>query len=160
MTRAFHIAAALAAAALVVSACAPKPEETPASEPAPAPEAAGPAGLTDASTTREVHDALIIPGSNLLFAAESEAPATDEAWAAVQDGAQKVLEGAALLKTGSRPEGRAEWIAAADTVIAATTTTAEALAQKNAEDLVFTNGDMMTGCTSCHQQFRTTPPAQ
>ena len=154
MTRTLQTAGALALSVLLTSACSTKPDET---APAAAPTAAAPAGLSDASTTREIHNALIIPGSNLLFAAESEAPATDEAWAAVQDGAQKVIDGAGLLKTGSRPEGRAEWIAAADTVIAATKLTAEALGQKNAEDLVFTNGDMMTGCTSCHQQFRTTP---
>ena len=144
--------AAIGLALLLTASCAggaEKAEDAAASAP----------GLTDASTTRQVHDALVIPGSNLLFAAESEAPATDEAWAQVQEGARKVLEGAELLKTGSRPEGRADWIAAADAVIAATKTTAEALAQNNAEDLVFTNGDMMTGCTSCHQKFRTTPAA-
>ncbi len=147
-----HLQRAAAALALLGAvACVAGPDEASPTAPAAAP------GLTDASTTRQIHDALIIPGSNLLFAAESEAPATDAAWVQVQDGAQKVLQGAALLKTGSRPEGRADWIAAAETVIAATKTTAEALGQKNAEDLVFTNGDMMTGCTSCHQQFRTTP---
>lgn len=144
--------AATGLALLLAASCAGGPEAAPATPPS------GP-GLTDASTTRQIHDALIIPGSNLLFAAESEAPATDDAWAQVQDGAQKVLQGAELLKTGSRPEGRAEWISAAETVIAATRTTAEALAQKNAEDLVFTNGDMMTGCTSCHQKFRAAPGA-
>lgn len=149
--------AAVSLALGLAAACAAGPEAPPATS---APAASAPAatpGLSDASTTRQVHDALVIPGSNLLFASESEAPATDEAWAQVQAAAQKVIQGAELLKTGSRPQGRAEWIAAADTVIAATKVTAEALAQKNAEDLVFTNGDMMAGCTSCHQQFRVTP---
>jgi hypothetical protein len=148
--------AATALALLAAAACAagPAEEPTPSAEPS-----ASATGLTDASTTRQVHDALIIPGSNVLFAAESDAPATDESWASVRDGANKVIQGAELLKTGSRPDGRTDWIAAAETVIAATKVTAEALAQNNAEDLVFTNGDMMTGCTSCHQQFRTTPPA-
>ena len=45
-------------------------------------------------------------------------------------------------------------------MITATKVTAEALGKKNAEDLVFTNGDMMAGCTACHQQFRDQNPPQ
>jgi hypothetical protein len=150
-------------AALMLAACAQPTEEAGDQPPAPAsagaesPAAPAAAGLSDASTTRDVHVALIIPGSNALFAAESAPPADDAAWPALQTAAQQVIDGAELLKTGSRPEGRAEWIAHADAVIAATRVTAEALAAKNADDLVFTNGDMMTGCTACHQQFRNVP---
>jgi hypothetical protein len=158
-----HAATFLLALATALAACAPRPEEpaapeTPAETPAaetPAP-AAAPA-ITDASTTREVHDAYIIPGSNLLFAAENEAPADEPSWAAVQAAAQQVIDGAELLKTGARPEGRADWTGFADGVAVATRLTAEALAVKNADDLVFTNGDMMTSCTACHQAYRTTP---
>ena len=139
-------AALVAITALALSACAPKEEAgaTPDS-PRPAP--------TEADT-RAVHDALIIPGSNVLFAAEVEAPETDEAWTALRAAAVQTIEGAEALKADHRAKGRQAWIDAADLVIAATQETAAALAGNNADELVFTNGDMMTGCTACHQQFR------
>ena len=140
------IIATITAAAL--SACAPKDE-------APAPATSEtPAAANAANPTRTVHDALIIPGSNALFAAEAEAPETDEAWTALRAAAAQTIEGAEALKTENHAKGRQAWIDAADLVIAATQLTAEALAANNADELVFTNGDMMTGCTACHQQFR------
>jgi hypothetical protein len=140
-----------AAMLLSLTACASGGEspETPA--------AASPAAATDISTPRAVHEALIIPGSNLLFTAESEPPADDAAWAAVQAGAQQVIEGALALQSEPLAQGRADWSAFAQTVIDNTKLTAEALAQKNVDDLVFTNGDMMSGCTGCHQTYRQAP---
>jgi hypothetical protein len=70
-----------------------------------------------------------------------------------------VIHGAELLKSASRSKG-AEWDATVNTVIAATKITANALAKKNADDLVFTDGDMMTGCTACHQKFRDQHPPE
>ncbi len=147
-----------------LAACAPEAGEQPAASVPEAQEAAQaaapPVPAGDLSTPRAVHDALIIPGSNLLFAAESEAPADDTGWAAVQAGAQQVIDGAALLQTEALAQGRADWVVFAQTVIDNTKLTAEALAQNNTDDLVFTNGDMMTGCTGCHQAHRQNPPPQ
>jgi hypothetical protein len=141
-----------AAMRLSLAACAPEGDET-----AEAPAATSPATATDLSTPRAVHEALIIPGSNLLFTAESEPPTDDAAWAAVQAGAQQVIDGALALQSEPLAQGRADWSAFAQTVIDNTKLTAEALAQKNADDLVFTNGDMMSGCTGCHQAYRQAP---
>jgi hypothetical protein len=158
---------------LALASCAPKTEEaeSPASL-APdvaAAAAAGaadprqptvdPASITDASTVADVMGAYVIPGSESLFAAESEAPADEAGWARLQKAAQDVITGCDLLKSPSRSMGP-EWDATCDTVIAATKQTADALAQKNADDLVFTDGDMMAGCTSCHQQFRDQKPPE
>lgn len=158
-----------AAGLIALAACAPKEpaatatptaSATPETSCTSAPAAPTFAGLTDLSPPIEVHKALIIPGSDILFAAESaDAPTTEEGWKKLQDAAQHVIDGATLMKAGCRPQGRAEWTAAADTVIAATTKTAEALAKKDTSEMVFTDGDMMTGCTACHQQFRQAPPA-
>ncbi len=137
----------VALTAAMLAACAP--EQTPA-----APAADAPAASSETRTTREIHDALIIPGSNALFAAEMEAPETDPAWADLRAAAIQTITGAEALKSDARAQDRQAWIDAADLVIAATQQTSEALAQNNADELVFTNGDMMTGCTACHQSFR------
>ncbi len=170
-------------ALIALSACTPKPEETagapqpatpsPASEIAPdvaASMAAGtgdpriptldPASITDASSVGDVMHAFVIPGSETLFAAETEgAPADDAGWAKLQKGAADVIHGAELLKAPARSKGKA-WDETLDAVISATRTTAEALARKNADDLVFTDGDMMAGCTACHQTFRDQKPPE
>jgi dienelactone hydrolase len=113
-----------------------------------------PATITDRSSVADVMHAYVIPGSETLFAAESEPPAKAEDWAKLRTAAQDVITGAELLKSPERAQGRDGWIKSADTVIAATKQTAKALSGNNAEDLVFTDGDMMAGCTDCHQKFR------
>ena len=162
---------------LALTACAPKAEAPKAEAAAPslapdvaAAQAAGttdprsptvdPASLNDASPVGDVMHAYVIPGSETLFAAETEGAPVDEAgWARLQKAAQDVITGAELLKAPSRSKG-ADWNATVDTVIAATKITAEALAKKNADDLVFTDGDMMAGCTACHQKFRDQAPPE
>ena len=113
-----------------------------------------PATINDKSTTADVMHSYVIPGSETLFAAESEAPTNAEAWARLRTAAQDVITGAELLKSPERARGRDGWIKASDTVIAAAKQTAKALGENNADDLVFTDGDMMAGCTECHQKFR------
>jgi hypothetical protein len=176
----------IVATLLALAACAPKEAESSNSEtqaaPAPATaeanvapdvaaaQAAGtgdpriptidPASITDTSTVGEVMHAFVIPGSETLFAAETEgAPADDAGWARLQKGAADVIHGAELLKAPGRTKGK-EWDDTIDTVIKATRETAAALARKNADDLVFTDGDMMAGCTACHQKFRDQAPPE
>lgn len=169
---------------IALTACAPK-AEAPKPEAAAAPavatpadvapdvaaaQAAGtgdpriptvdPASITDASPVGDVMHAYVIPGSETLFAAETEgAPTNAEGWAKLRTAAQDVITGAQLLKAKSRSMGP-EWDAAVDTVVSATKVTAEALSKNNADDLVFSDGDMMTGCTACHQKFRDQHPPE
>ncbi|MEZ5937190.1 MAG: hypothetical protein R3C52_03120 [Hyphomonadaceae bacterium] len=161
-------------AATLALACTPKPDTSadasapPAETGSTAPDiaaaaAAGdpdprlptvdPATITADSSVADVMHAFIIPGSESLFAAESEAPVDEAGWTRLQKAAQDVITGCEMLKEPARSMGP-EWDKTCDTVIAATKMSAEALAQNNADDLVFTDGDMMAGCTSCHQQFR------
>ncbi len=181
VTRTFAFPSVIALG-LALSACAPKPAETKAAEPAPAaavpaavaPDVAAavakgdadpriptvdPKTITDASPTSDVMHAYVIPGSETLFAAETEDAPKDEAgWARLQKATQDVIKGAELLKQAPRSQHREGWIKAADMVIAATKTSAANLAKKSTDDLVLTDGDMMTGCTECHQKFRDLNP--
>ena len=133
---------------IALSACAPK-AEAPKTDVAAAPadvapdvaaaQAAGtgdprvptvdPASITDASPVGDVMHAYVIPGSETLFAAETEgAPADAEGWAKLRTAAQDVITGTQLLKAKSRSMGP-EWDATVDTVINATKVTAEALSK-------------------------------
>lgn len=172
MNRPFLIAASLA---LAFAACAPKEEAKVPEAAAPAPDVAAaaargdadpriptvdPATITDASSVADVMHAYVIPGSETLFAAESEdAPTTDEGWARLRTAAQDVITGCEFLQHATRSKGP-EWNKTCDTVIAAAKASAADLDKKTTENLVFTDGDMMTGCTACHQQFRDQKPPE
>src|SRR5262249_51031306 len=124
-------------------------------EPDPRIPTVDPASINDKSPTGDVMHAFVIPGSETLFAQESgDAPKTDADWARLQKAAADVIKGAELLKAVSRSQGRKGWVDDAETVIKATQVTAGKLAKKNAEELVFDDGDMMAGCTACHRDFR------
>ena len=186
MTRSFTLSLLLVLG-FAFSACAPKPADTqpaaaktgataaaPGAVPAVAPDVAAaaakgdadpriptvdPRTITAASPTSDVMHAYVIPGSETLFAAETEDPPKDEAgWARLQKATQDVIKGAELLKEAPRSQHREGWIKAADLVIAATKTSSANLAKKSTDDLVLTDGDMMTGCTECHQKFRDLNP--
>jgi hypothetical protein len=130
-----------------------------AGKPDPRLPSVDPRSIISGSSTGDVMHACVIPGSEILFAQESaDAPTTDAAWKVLQDGAEAVIKGAELLTAEGRSKGPG-WDKTADTVIAAAKVSLEKLGKKNADDLVFDDGDMMAGCTSCHQQFRDlTPP--
>jgi hypothetical protein len=110
--------------------------------------------FTDASTGAQIHAALLTPGSDTLYAAESKPPTTAEGWTAVEAGAAKVVEGAALMQTGLRPTGRAEWVRIAKAVQDNAEKSAEAARNKNADALAAADGDFTTQCEDCHNAFR------
>lgn len=165
---------------VALTACSPKEEAARTAEPAPAaaspaPDVAAaaaagqgdprtptvdPATITDASSVADVMHAYVIPGSETLFAAESEdPPLTAEGWAKLRNATADIVKGCELLQAPSRSKG-AGWNKTCDTVIAATRKTAASLDKQTIDELVFTDGDMMMGCTSCHQQFRDQKPPE
>lgn len=174
----------LASSLLALAACSPKTETTTAAPVAPAPAAApaptsqapdvaaaaakgdadpriptvDPASINDKSSVGDVMHAFVIPGSETLFAQESDDPPKDDAaWAKLQKATADIIKGAELLKAPGRSKGPG-WNQTVDTVIKATKVSADKLGKKNADDLVFDDGDMMAGCTSCHQKFRDLNP--
>lgn len=179
MNRIFLIAATVA---LGLAACAPKEEAkapeapaAPAAEANVAPDVAAaaangtadpriptvdPASINETSTVADVMHAYVIPGSETLFAAETEdAPKDDAGWAKLRSAAQDIITGCDFLKKAPRSKGEG-WNKTCDTVVTAVKATQKDLDAKTTENLVFTDGDMMAGCTSCHQQFRDQKPPE
>ena len=178
MTRLFALPSIITLG-FVLSACSPNPNGAKAPEAATAAAAVAPdvaaaaakgdadpriptvdpTSITGASSTGDVMHAYVIPGSETLFAAETEdAPKDDAGWARLEKATRDVIKGAELLNAAPRSQGREGWIKAAEMVIAATKTSSANLAKKSTEDLVLTDGDMMAGCTECHQKFRDLNP--
>ncbi|MBI1361883.1 MAG: hypothetical protein GC155_16525 [Alphaproteobacteria bacterium] len=137
-------------ATLSFAACAPKADTAgAATTKAPAADT-----FSDASTTAQIHAAWLTPGSDALYAAEASPPTTSEGWASVEAGATKVIDGAALLQTGSRPAGRDDWIRIAKAVEAATKKSLDAARAHDADALALADGDFTAQCEDCHKFFR------
>jgi hypothetical protein len=117
-------------------------------------EAAKTTDFSDASTSAQIHSALLTPGSDALFAAESNPPTTAEGWAGVEAGAHKVIEGAALLQTGSRPAKRPDWVRIAAEVEKAARKSQDAARARNIDALAAADGDFTAQCEDCHKAFR------
>lgn len=154
--------AANAPASAAPAAPAPAPAASPAT-PAPAGADAAartypkvdPATLSDASSAADVHNALIRPGYDRLTDAENKAPTTDAEWKTAAEGADMVTKGATLLTKGSRPpKGEADWVKFANAVAEKTKVTADHIAKKDSDDLVFSDGDIQEQCTNCHSKYR------
>ncbi len=134
---------------LAIAGCAPKTAPT-----------GGPAagadlpGLSAASTSADIHTALLNPASNTLYAAESDPPATAEGWAAVEAAAARIIDGARLMQTGLRSQGRADWVRISRLVEEAATRAAEAGRMQDADMLAAADGDFTAQCEDCHNAFR------
>jgi hypothetical protein len=142
---------AWAVAVLAASACSPG--STGASPESAAAENGG-RQFADSATSAEIHAALLDPGSDALYTAESEPPATDEGWAAVERAAAKMIQGAALMQTGSRPAGRAEWIRISKLTEDASRKSAAAVRERDVEKLAEADGEFTAQCEDCHNAFR------
>lgn len=141
-------AAVFGAAALLLAACSPSAPGPAASAPAaPAPSPAA----RSAETIATIHHALLIPGSEVLYSAESAPPEIAAAWKSVQDSAAKVARGAEQLSFG-RTEGDA-WTGLTRQLAAAAKASAAASAASNPEQLRAANEGIAAACTGCHQAY-------
>ena len=113
-----------------------------------------PPTFDDAATSAAIHAALLTPGSDVLYAAESLPPATAEGWASVEAGAEKVVEGARLMERGARPAGRSEWVRIAKAIEDNAQKSAAAARARNAEAVAAADGDFTAQCEDCHNAFR------
>lgn len=142
------------------AAASPTPTETASAAPSAASDPArdfpkvDPATLTDASSVADVHNALIRPSYQMMTDAEG-APPTDEAgWKALAEAPVGLSKGLALLTTGSRAKDQGDWVKFANAAAEKVKASADNIAKRNAEDLVFSDGDIQTACESCHGKYR------
>jgi len=102
----------------------------------------------------DVHAALIIPGSDALFAAESKMPESDEQWAALKAAAQKVIEGARHLQDPSRRRDDMEWARIAKALEDGAGKSLAAVATQDIDTLPLANGEFVAQCEDCHTVYR------
>lgn len=113
-----------------------------------------PASFAASATVANVHAALIIPGSDALFAAESNSPEGDAQWASLEAAAQKVIEGARHLQDPSRRRDDMEWARVAKALEDSAGKSLAAAAAQDIDTLPLANGDFVAQCEDCHTVYR------
>ena len=155
LRRSAVLGGAIALAAMTLGACTPATPATPAVAAGP-PPAAPPAAAQPAEQVETIHHALLIPGSEVLYSVESAPPTVVAAWASVQDGAAKVLQGADQLAQGRN--GEDSWTILARQLGEAARASGAASASADTEQLRRANDRLAAACTGCHQAFAPAKP--
>lgn len=136
--------------ALLGGACSPQASQPPASA---SPAAAKPAPPAD---LKAIHRSLLIPGSELLYAAESAPPAAQEAWTTIRAGAGKVAQAAQQLM--AQGQVHPDWAAILGRLDAAARSAEAASASADTDRLRAADAALAEACNACHQAFGSAQP--
>jgi cytochrome c553 len=111
-------------------------------------------GIRPVASIRQLHDALLTPASDALYAVGSEAPKTDAAWKAVRNQAVVLAEAGNLLMLPGRAKDGGEWMRLS-TAMADAAARALRAAEKQDVDEVLKAGDEIAAiCEACHEPYR------
>ena len=115
------------------------------------------AAVTSDSDRAEVislHAQVITPASDVLFLAESQPPATPEAWEKVVTRAAELSRAAKGLESMESAKGQQAWLEFAHAFGAAAERAVRAARARNQDALVSANGDLVSVCEDCHAKYR------
>ncbi|MGH9384239.1 MAG: hypothetical protein ACRD2N_08155 [Vicinamibacterales bacterium] len=127
--------------------------------------AAGPTGppFRSVATTKQLMNAIVDPAADVVWEAVGTvitpsgtteiAPASDEEWAAVQNGALALAESGNLLLLPARAGGNEEWMKLAQQLIDLSEKASKAAEGKNAAAVFDLGAEIYGVCTNCHRQF-------
>jgi len=119
-----------------------------------APVGAEQATISPGATVKQIHELMITPASNALFAVESEAPRDDVGWNHVRDSALLLGESAKLLMTRGRAKDAGDWMTLARALLGSARSAATAAAKRNVDALASVNGEIVATCEGCHETYR------
>jgi hypothetical protein len=95
---------------------------------------------------------VIIPASDAVFGVGKTAPKNDREWAAVENGAAKLIDAGKTL-AGEAPASDGAWTKLSNAMADAASAAGKAAKEKNV-DAVLDAGDVLyTTCEDCHRQY-------
>jgi len=105
------------------------------------------------ATVKDVMTTMTIPASDVIFAASSELPKTDEQWAALRQGAMTLAESGKLLMTSAFAKDRTAWMERAGEMVTRAEATLRVAQAKNSEALEQASNDVYETCEACHARY-------
>ena len=96
---------------------------------------------------------VVIPASDAVFAVGKAAPKSDREWAAVENGAARLIDAGNTLADDAPAADGANWMKLSKAMSEAASVAAKAAKAKNV-DAVLDAGDLLyTTCEDCHRQY-------
>ncbi|MDB5808168.1 MAG: hypothetical protein JWN94_290 [Betaproteobacteria bacterium] len=96
---------------------------------------------------------VVVPASDVVFAVGKGAPKKESDWAAVENGASRLIDAGKTLATEGPATGGADWIRLANSMSQAAVVAGSAAKNRNV-DAVLDAGDVLyTTCEDCHRQY-------
>lgn len=113
-----------------------------------------PEPFTIVATVKQVMQTIVIPSSNVVFAAGSEVPQDEAGWLAAEDGALALAESGNLLMMNGRAVDRDQWMQYARDLLDASVTAVQAARERDADKLSAASDAVYLVCEGCHKQYR------
>ena len=111
-------------------------------------------GIRPIASIRQLHDALITPASDALYAVGSEAPATDAAWTAVRNQAVVLAEAGNLLMLPGRAKDKGGWMKFSAAMATAAARALRGADTKNIDEVLKAGDEIAAICEACHEPYR------
>jgi hypothetical protein len=111
-------------------------------------------GVRAVASVRQLHDVLITPASDAVFAASAEPPLDDRAWTTAQNQALVLAESGNLLMVGTRVRDTNNWMRMSRALVDAASRAAAAAEKKDAMALEASTDAITVACMECHRPYR------
>jgi cytochrome c' len=111
-------------------------------------------GVRTLANVRELHDLMISPASDAVFAASSNEALDAKGWTTARNQALLLAESGNLLMVGSRVRDTGNWMKMSRAMVDAAALAAAAADKKDAKALEAATDSITTACMDCHRPYR------
>jgi hypothetical protein len=111
-------------------------------------------GVRALASVRELHDIMISPASDAVFAASSNQPLDAKGWTDARNQAIVLAESGNLLMLGTRVRDNANWMKMSRAMVDAAALAAAAAEKKDAKAFETATDSITIACMECHRPYR------
>ena len=112
------------------------------------------AGVRTVANVRELHDLMISPASDAVFAASSNEAIDSKGWTTARNQAVVLAESGNLLMVGTRVRDNGNWMKMSRAMVDAAALAAAAAEKKDAKALEAAAEAITVSCMECHRPYR------
>ena len=111
-------------------------------------------GVRTLANVRELHDLMISPASDAVFAASSNDALDAKGWTTARNQAVVLAESGNLLMVGTRVRDNGNWMKMSRAMVDAAALAAAAAEKKDAKALEAATDSITSACMECHRPYR------
>ena len=111
-------------------------------------------GVRTLANVRELHDLMISPASDAVFAASSNEAIDAKGWTTARNQALLLAESGNLLMVGARVRDNGNWMKMSRAMVDAAALAVAAAEKKDAKALEAATDSITTACMDCHRPYR------